>query len=478
MPTTLLIRNGLIVDGTGAKARRANLRVTGSLVAEITSNSSAASAEIILDATGKIVAPGFIDTHSHADGGLLENPTAETQIRQGITTTVVGQDGGSHLPLADWFARVEARKAALNVASFVGLGELREKVLGDDLKRPARPEELRQMRALLAREMKAGALGLSSGLEYDSNINATEDEVVALAEVAGIYGGLYISHVRDEETGALQAFQELIRIAERGRLPAQISHIKLAAAPVWGKSKEVFRLMDQARARGIEITADLYPYTFWQSGITVLCQSQDRSDRGAWERGIAEVGGPQQVRLTVFSTRKAWEGKTLAELSKETGKDPISLAQEITGEGGGTVAVTAMREEEIRAFIRHPPVMFCTDGGLNSTHPRGAGSYPRVLGRYVRDERLIPVEEAIRKMTSFPARRMNLPGRGVLAPGYAADIVLFDQRTVRDTATLGAPKAAPVGITDVLVAGVPVLRDGKVTGELPGGILRRSVLRR
>jgi N-acyl-D-amino-acid deacylase len=475
MAGTLLLRNGTVIDGTGARGRRADIFISDDRIERIEPRSRA-TADITIDATDKVVAPGFIDTHSHADGGLLEDPTAETQIRQGITTAIVGQDGGSAPSLAEWFARVSEKRVALNIASFVGHGSVRRVVLGSDFKRAATADEIRKMRALVAREMKAGALGLSSGLEYDPGIYSNEAELIAVAEVAGIYGGLYISHMRDEETDALKSIRELIDIAERAHLPAQISHIKLAAQPVWGKTGDVFRLMDEARSRGLDITADIYPYPYWQSNIAVLSPSRDWTDRKAWESGLGEIGGAPQVRITSFVPDPSWEGKTLAEICQQTSKDAITQISEMAlrSEGKASVVVTAMQEADIRSFMRDRRVMFCTDGGLRGSHPRGAGSYPRVLGRYVREQHVLSLEEAIRKMSSLPAQRMGLKDRGILAPGKKADLVIFDPRTVLDKATVQDPRAQPVGLTDVIVNGQPVLREGRITGTVSGQVLRRA----
>ncbi|MDX1932992.1 MAG: D-aminoacylase [Capsulimonadales bacterium] len=479
MSKTIRIINGLVFDGLGSGGRRSDLLLRDDTIVAL-GRPIPGTADLTLDADGKAVAPGFIDTHSHASGGILDHRHAETQVRQGITTAIVGQDGSSEFPLADWFARLERTPAAINFASFVGHGTVRDRVVGKDYRRPSTPDEIRRMCGLVEQEMKAGALGLSSGLEYDPGLFAGTDEVIALAKIAARFRGLYISHVRDEENEALASFKELIRVAEEGRLPAQISHIKLASSPVWGKAKEVFRLMDEARRRGVDITADVYPYTYWQSSIIVLIPTREWDRRDLWETGLAEIGGAKNVLLSRYEPDARWQGKTLADIATMTGKDPVSVIQEIVKRtrseprAGESVVVTAMQEKDLKAFLTHPRIMFCTDGGLRGSHPRGAGSYPRILGKYVREERVLPLKEAIRKATSLPAWRMGLKDRGTIAVGKKADLVLFDPRTIHDTATTNDPQSVPVGLTDVLVNGVPVLRDGQPTGEYPGRVLRRS----
>ena len=351
-----------------------------------------------------IVAPGFIDTHSHADGGLLEKPNAESAIRQGITTAIIGQDGFSHLPLAKFFADIEAKPVALNFASFVGHGTVRSEVLGKDYKRAATTGEIEKMSALVEQEMQSGALGLSSGLEYDPGLYSTTEEVIACAKVAGAQGGIYISHVRDEENEALTSFRELIRIAEEAHLPAQISHIKLGSRPVWGKAKETLKLMQDARQRGLDISADVYPYTFWRSTITVITPTRDWNDRAAWQKGLDEIGGPDNVLLSTYTPDPTWQGKTIAEIAHSTGQDAVTIIQEIVknthGEGATGregVVVTAMQESDLRQFIAAPHIMFCTDGGLSgATRARRApirafwaamcasGTFSRSKKRFVR----------------------------------------------------------------------------------------------
>lgn len=482
-PTPILITGGTLVDGTGARGRRADVRVAGETILEVGGRLAPRPGERVIDARGLVVAPGFIDTHSHADGGLLENPDAEVMIRQGITTSVVGQDGGSAYPLAKFFSDLEQKHVALNIASFVGHGSARGFALGSDYKRAATPGEILRMRAYVAEGMRAGALGLSSGLEYDPGLYGTTEEVIACAKVASAYGGMYISHVRDEENEALTSFRELVRIADEARLPGQISHIKLGSSPVWNHAGQVLKMMADASRGGPMITADVYPYTYWQSTITVIIPTRDWDDRKQWETGLAEIGGAQNVLLTSYSPDPAREGKTIAEIAQASGKDAVTVIQEIVQKTHGpnaapnqneSVVVTAMQESDLKTFLAAPNVMFCTDGGLRPSHPRGAGSYPRILGRYVREQHVLPLEQAVRKATSLPAARMGFLDRGRIAPGYKADLVLFDPATIIDQATTAKPAAPPVGLPYVLVNGQIVLDNSKITGAHPGQVLRRG----
>ena len=480
-PPSILIRGGTLIDGTGAKRRQADVRITGDTVTAI-GKLKPLTNEKLIDAKGLVLAPGFIDAHSHADGGLLADPEAATQIRQGITTAIVGQDGGSHFPLKDWFAELERKHVALNIASFVGHGTIRGMATGENYKRGVTSEEKAKMTALVEQEMQSGGLGLSTGLEYDPGFYSDTEELIACAKVAGKHGGIYISHVRDEGNDAIKSFEELIKIAEEAHLPAQISHIKLDTSPVWGKADEVLKLIEDAKKRGDDISVDVYPYLYWQSTIIVLIPTRDWDDRGAWEKGIAEVGGADHIRLSTYTPDKMWQGKTIGEISRLTGKDPVTVIQEVVrkthgkgAEGSESVVVTAMTDEDLSKFIASPGVMFCSDGGLKGTHPRGAGTFPRILGEYVRVKKVLSLESAIRKMTGLTAKRMGLSDRGELKVGKKADIVLFDPKTVLDRATVQTPVAPPVGIKTVFVNGVAAFEDGMITGAYPGAVLRHKL---
>jgi N-acyl-D-amino-acid deacylase len=426
----LLIRGGTVIDGTGGPAKRADVRIIGGRIAAIGAL-TARPGEPVLDATSRYVVPGFIDTHSHADSEILEFPEAETQIRQGICTAVAGQDGSSRYPLAPFFAKLATKHSTLNLASFVGHGTIRSRVMGQNYKKPASLQQIVKMCLLMEEEMRAGALGLSSGLEYDPGAYSKTAELVALAKVAAAHHGLYISHVRDEGDRTLEAFAELIQIARAAKLPAQISHIKLGTSAVWGKTAQVLEMIANARRVDLDITADLYPYIYWQSTITVLTPNRNWEDRANWVKALADVGGPGHVLLSSFGPDPSWAGKTIEELAKITHKDPVSIIQDIVhrtqppgraGDDAESVIVTAMQEADMRTFMAAPVVMFCTDGSIKGTHPRGAGSFPRILGRYVRQEKVLTWEQAIHKATQMPAERMGLADRGVLRPGNWADV--------------------------------------------------------
>jgi N-acyl-D-amino-acid deacylase len=471
---SILIQGGTIIDGTGAPERKADIRIQGSRIIEIAPHLTPLKDEKIISAKNLVVAPGFIDAHSHASGGITEDPLAISQITQGITTAVVGQDGGWDKPLREYFQDLASAKPAINFAAFTGHGGIRAHILGENYKRTATPEEIKKMTTLVAQDMRDGALGLSSGLEYDPGYYSNTEELIALARAARTNRGLYISHMRDEADKTFEAIQELEIISRQAQIPAQISHIKLGSAAVWGRSKEA---ADQTKKPNI--TADVYPYTFWQSTIAALSPSRDWDDRKIWVKALADVGGPANVRLTKFTPDPKWQGKTLDVLSKELNKDPIAIIQEILkrttdGEGSQSVVVTAMQESDLETFIRAPRIMFCSDGSIGGSHPRGAGSFPRILSRYVRERKTIPLTEAIRKMTSLTARTFGLLDRGEIKPNFIADITIFDPKTIQDHATPTDPKALSTGIKTVIVSGQITVANGKPTGARNGKIIKKN----
>ncbi|QYK54271.1 MAG: D-aminoacylase [Fimbriimonadaceae bacterium] len=472
-PTSILIQGGTIVDGTGKPGYRADLRIEGTRIIEIKPNLAQRPGEKLLDAKGFVVSPGFIDAHSHASGGIMSEPTAISQLTQGITTAVVGQDGGWSKPIKQAFADYASVKPAINFASFSGHGGIRAAIMGNDYKRPATASEISRMQALVEQDMKDGALGVSSGLEYDPGYYSNTEELIALNKIAAKYQGMYISHMRDEGDSVFKAIAELQEISNKANIPAQISHVKLATFAVWNRANEVNRITANP-----PFTADVYPYLYWQSTIAALTPSRDWKDRKIWEKGLADVGGPQNVRLSTYIHNPAWAGKTLDVIAKETGKDAISIIQEILektqGEGGESVVVTAMTEPDLEAFIRSARTMFCSDGNIGGSHPRGAGAFPRVLARYVRERKTISLEEAIRKMTALTARTFQLKERGELKPNYIADITIFDPKTIQDHATPTDPTKLSTGVKAVIVSGQITMRNGYLTGARNGKMILRG----
>jgi len=475
-PQAVLIRGAMLVDGTGAPARQADVRVVGPTIAEV-GQLPPVSGDRIVDAAGLTLAPGFIDTHSHHDRGLAEEPAALGAVSQGITTIVVGQDGGSALPVAALFSRFEASPAAVNIASYIGHGTLRRQVLGDEYQRVATGEEVEKMRELLRGEMTAGAFGLSTGLEYDPGIYSAPDEVIALAKDAAAMGGRYMSHIRSEDRDFWQAIEEVIRIGREAGLPVHVSHLKLAMRGLWGQSEKLIGALDRARAEGVQLTADIYPYTYWQSGATVLFPKRDYTDKAEAALVLEQIVAPEGLLFTSYPPTPEYNGKTLAQIAGLRGTDPATtlldlIRQAETAKAGTSVVATSMDERDVARLMQWPFANFCSDGALRGGHPRGYGAFPRVLGTYVRERGVLPLEEAVRKMTSLAAANAGLKERGTIAPGQFADLVLFDPSTVADRATTADPQAVSAGIRSVWVNGVLVFANGAATGDRPGRVLR------
>ena len=475
-PPGILIQHAQLIDGTGGPARRADVRVAGDAIVAVADSLSPQSGERVIDAAGKVVAPGFIDMHSHADRGLDEMPDASTQVLQGITTAVVGQDGGSELPIADFFERLARLRPAINYATAVGHGTVRKAVMGGDYKRAATAAEIETMKALVDRGMQDGAIGLSSGLEYDPGFYSKTDELVALGAVVAKYGGYYMSHVRNENEGAFASWREAIEIGRRNRIPVEISHIKLGVKPVWGRAAEGLKILEDARREGVKVMADWYPYTYWQSSMYVLIETRDFESRAAWEKGLNDIGGAGNVLITSYRPDASLNGKTLAEIAEARGKDAVTTAIEMMREAGpGTgVIATSMSEDDLTTFVKSPLVLICSDGSLTGRHPRGYGTFPRVLARYVRDLEAIALPDAVAKMTGRSAAQLGMPDRGVVAVGKKADLTIFDPAAIQDRGVPGNAAQPPIGISHVIVNGEIVLDYGRMTSARPGRALRRG----
>lgn len=471
------IVGGTLIDGSGvAPVKDSVVLIKGDRIEAVGTNRGVKipKGARVIAARRLIVAPGFIDTHNHSGGGLDADPSATTQVSQGITTVALGQDGGSEFPVGEYLGRLERSPVALNVLTFVGHATVRSKVLGQNTNRAATPAEIEQMTRLVEQGMREGAFGLSSGLEYEIGKPATTEEVIALARVAGRSGGIYITHIRDEADQTLEALAEAIRIGREGRLPVQISHIKLGSAGVWGRAGEAVALIDGARRGGQDVTADCYPYDAWSSTIKVLIPSGRHDDPAAVARGLADVGGAANITVVSCKAHPDYEFKTLDVIARDRGVTPVESYMQIVRDGGAGIVCHAMKDEDIRAFYQQPWVMVCSDGGIGTRHPRGAGTYPRVLGRYVREQHWLTLREAIRKMTSLPAARLALKDRGFVRAGMKADLVLFDAERIIDRATFQQPQLVAEGVKRVFVNGVEVWRDGAVTGNKPGRALRHD----
>jgi N-acyl-D-amino-acid deacylase len=473
--TTFVIVNARIADGTGAPLRSANVRVAGDRITAIGSFEPQPN-EPVLDAKGRVLAPGFIDIHNHSDDELADQPLAESQIAQGITTVVLGLDGGSPWPIGDWLEARRRSPPALNQAMMVGHATVRELVMKDDFRRIARPDEVTQMARLVEQGMGEGAIGLSSGLEYDVASYSDIDEMVAVAAAAAKHGGFYMSHVRDEAQRSFQALDEFIAIGERARIPLQHSHIKMGTTGVWGRAGEYIRVIEAARARGLDLLADCYPYDAWHSNLKVIVPNKQYLDPASVEQAIAVLGGATRITITEFAPNRAYEKHTIAQLAAAANVSPVEMYMRLIREGDAAndeagIIGQSMTEADIEAFYKQPWVMVASDGGIGSHHPRGAGTFPRVLGRYVRERGWLTLPEAVRKMTSLPAQRLGWKDRGILREGAFADLVLFDPDTVIDRSTFAEPTLTPVGIEKVFVNGVAVWSEGKATGERPGRVL-------
>ncbi len=475
--TTVVILGATLIDGSGrAPIRNSAVIIKGDSIVAVGRRGrvKVPSDARVIDGRGLVLAPGFIDAHNHSDRGFTSDPSAASQVSQGITTVVIGQDGGSAFPVAQYLAGLDRDPIALNVLTFVGHATVRSAVMGEDTNRRATPAEIETMKQMVEQAMRDGAVGLSTGLEYETGKPASTEEIVALARAASASGGIYISHIRDEADKTFEALDEAIRIGREARLPVQISHIKLGSVAVWGRAEEAVALINKARARGQDVTADCYPYEAWSSTIRVLIPSGRHDDPVDVARGLADVGGPANVTIVSCRAHPDYEFKNMEEIAKREGITPVALYMKIVRDGGAGVVCHSMKEGDISTFYRQPWVMVSSDGGIGSRHPRGAGTYPRVLGRFVREQHWLGLPEAIRKMTSLPAQRFQLSDRGLIRAGFKADLVLFDANTIIDRATFQQPELTATGIKRVFVNGKEVWTDNAATGQRPGRALRHK----
>jgi N-acyl-D-amino-acid deacylase len=473
-----VIINARVADGTGAPLRTANVRVVRGRIAEV-GEFQPQKDEWTIEARGLVLAPGFIDIHNHSDEELQQYPLAETQIAQGITTIILGPDGFSPWPLMQWAQSVQSVHTSLNFGLFVGHATVREQVMGKDFRRIATQEEVAKMQQLVEQGMNQQALGLSSGLEYQVGSYSSTDEVVALAKTAAAHGGIYMTHIRDEADKSFEALDEEIAIGERAHIPVEHSHIKLGTVGVQGKAAAYIKVIEAARKRGVDFLADCYPYDAWHSDLKVLVPDKQWENPKSVAKALADVGGALHITITEFKPNPSYASHTLADLAKSAHISDVDMFIRLIREGDAAdtealIIGQSMIESDIEMFYQQPWVMVASDGGIGASHPRGAGTFPRVLGVYVREKHWLTLPEAIRKMTSLPAQRLGWKDRGVIREGAVADLVLFNPETVIDKSTYANPTALPIGIEKVFVNGFLVWDEGKATGTRPGVYLGRN----
>ena len=491
----VLVRNGKIIDGTGNSWYYADIAVKDGKIVAIGKLSNAQASKTI-DAKGLIVAPGFIDVHAHIEGGIFERPTADNYIYDGVTTVITGNCGSSADSMKDFFRQLDSMHTSINVASLIGHNTVRKQVMGLD-DRLATPEEQKKMEELVAQAMREGAVGLATGLIYLPGMYSNTAEVVGLAKSAASYGGLYASHIRNEESKVVEAINEAINIGIQANIPVQISHFKVSHRANWGRSKETLPLIENARKNGYDVTIDQYPYTASSTNLGVrlpdwaLAGGSDTlkkriNDPATHKKIIDDMLAQlkeykyKNYSYAVVANYKAdstYNGKSISEINKLKGrkskaKEEAETILDMMVAGGAQMVYHGMDEDDVRFFMKYPYNMIGADGGVSNglgmPHPRTYGTNARVLGKYVREEKVISLEEAIRRMTSLAAQKFQLKDRGLLKEGYAADIVIFDEKEVIDKATFENPHQFSAGFKYVLVNGQVVIENGKHNGTKSG----------
>jgi len=496
----VLIRNARIIDGTGNPWYRADIGVRNGSIAAI-GNLHQRTAHRMIDAAGRVASPGFIDVHTHIEGGVERVPRGDNYLADGVTSVVTGNCGGSAFPLWEWFGELESNGIGLNVAALIGHNTVRREAMGTANRAPT-PEELASMQALIARSMQDGAVGMSTGLIYIPGTYSNSDEVVALAKVAGRYGGVYASHMRDEGAKVLEAIEEAVRAGREAGARVQLSHFKIDNRRLWGSSAKSLGLVEKYRTEGVDVVIDQYPYdrSSTNLGITLpswaladgrdavkerLTSPETRNRIAAeMEQKLRELGHEDYSYATVagFKPDPSYEGKTISEINVLKGRQKTIAAEietilEMQLEGGAQMVYHSMGMEDVERIMRYPHTAIASDGGvrefgLGMPHPRSYGTNARVLAEFVRNRKVLTLEDAIRRMTSLPARTFALRDRGLLREGFAADILIFDPQRVEDKATFSNPHQYSVGFDWVLVNGVPVIADGQFQDVLPGIVLR------
>ena len=479
----VLIRNARVMDGTGNPWLRADVGITGDRIAAVGALGPATAARTI-DARDRVLAPGFIDVHSHAADGLGSAALHQGQplIAQGVTTVIVNPDGGGPVDLAAQRAALEAAHPGPNVGLLIGHGSVRRAVMKSENRAPA-PDELAKMKDLVRRGMAEGAFGLSSGLFYVPGSFAQTEEVIELTKAAAESGGLYTSHIRDEgnyDAGVRASVREVIRIAEEAKTIGIVTHMKALGRDSWGLAPVLLKDMEEARARGVQVFADQYPYEASSTSLrAALTPGGVPPTEAVVRENLRRRNGPDAILIASHPADRSVEGKTLTEIAKARGVEPVTAALALMDAGNATIVSFNMSEPDIEAIMRAPFTMACSDGGLSPLgegvpHPRDYGAFARRLAVFVRERKVVGLEFAIRSMTSLPASVFGIKDRGVIRPGAFADVVIFDPGAIRDSATYAAPQKLADGVSDVLVNGIPVRLDGQFTEASPGRVLRKA----
>jgi len=498
----LVIQGGRLVDGSGSEGKVTQVAIHEGRVAAI--GEEVGQGKRVIDAAGKVVAPGFIDVHTHSEK-IGELPAAENFLRMGVTTIITGNCGTSVTDVAAFFNEVEQTEVALNVATLIGHNSVRRQAMGGSFLRRPTAEQLAEMQRLVDQAMVDGAVGLSTGLIYNPGSFAKTDEVLALAKAAAVHDGIYVSHMRHETVKIFEAIEELVTIARGAKIRAQVSHIKLTGPTAWGKAAEVLQVLDQARVEGLQITHDQYAYTASSTGLAQLIP--DAAREGSREDYLARIADPEKKAAIVakmaemrerlgredygyaviarYPADPALNGKRIPEAAKlrrgsDAVEEQVELILEIDATGGGSAVYHGMNEEDLKVFMKHPRTMVASDGvprrfGEDVPHPRSYGNNARVLGRYVREQELLTVEEAVRKMAALPAEVFQLKDRGLIKVGAVADVVVFDPVAVEDKSLFEDPHHYAEGFSEVIVNGVLVIAGGALQERRPGKAVRRGL---
>jgi len=482
--SSTLITNVRVMDGTGSPAVKGSVRIKGDIIVEV-GNLKARPNEKVIDGKGQVLAPGFIDAHSHHLGDLQKNPSGLSTSNQGITTVVIGQDGESY-PMDSLEKDMKEKHIVANIASYTGHSSLREEIMGEkNLFRNATQAEIDKMKNILSKELAKGSLGLSTGLEYEQAFYSNRDEVLQLAKVAAAANTRYISHIRSEDITMADALDEIIQIGKITKMPVQISHIKLAKQSDWNTASSILAQLEKARAEGVQITADVYPYTFWNSTLRVLFPARDYTNMASAQLAVTQLFDPSQSYIVQYAPNPSYVGKTLSAIAVERKESDaqalmslVAIAADFKEKHPGykgsieAIAAKSMNESDVAKFIAWPYSVICSDGN-GGGHPRGYGSFTRVLGKYVREDKVISLENAVHKMTAQTAEYLGIKDRGIIAVGKKADLVLLNPETVIDHAAILNSHALSTGIEMLWVNGQLVYAQQKATGKKPGVLIKR-----